>query len=438
MYFSPTGFAETFDTEVLHAIFVTRILHDYRKLDHYGREILSQYLASRALTDTRGNNGLTATIRYVADSLQGADGNDRQQKLEENSKALCRLATKYLSEKRVLEILETETQQTVDKVRDKSTYQEQKNDPSTHNSPTNSLDDSATDVLVGAAFLGDVDKVRGILRAMNKPRRKSRFFGSPVSAAAGGGHGDIFMLLLDHGVSPDLEGPTRTWDPPVLDPLLATCWGGHLSIVRQCLDSKCSSTLRLSEAAATLEAACGGHLEILQLLAARQTTSLSSKVFKMAAQMGHEEIVRVFLDRNLRSFGFEVAKEIAFEAAARYGQTHIVRMFLAPEYTHKYDLLYNSLEARALTGFKNSVEVLLAAGASVNDVEPAFLVLVAAADGHAHIVEFLLENGADFQVNRQSRRCLILARKAGHDITARNALATWCQLRRSRGGLVRG
>lgn len=66
--------------------------------------------------------------------------------------------------------------------------------------------DDLANLLIAAAFLGNVELVNSLLREGADANSKSAYLGAPLQAAATKGHYEVVVLLLKHGVDPNRVG----------------------------------------------------------------------------------------------------------------------------------------------------------------------------------------------------------------------------------------
>ena len=128
-----------------------------------------------------------------------------------------------------------------------------------------------------ACYIGDIDKVRELLRddpsLANRPSKYVSYYpcsGTPMRNAAGGGHIEIVKLLLDHGADPNLpeEGIA-----PRGHGLYAAVYNGHYEIAKLLLERGAYPNPPVeSSADAVGIAVARGDLRMIELLASHGAT----------------------------------------------------------------------------------------------------------------------------------------------------------------------
>lgn len=146
-----------------------------------------------------------------------------------------------------------------------------------------------------------------------------------VSTAALGGQDHMVALLLDKGLDIEREGPFGT-------PLRAASLMGHESTVRILLDRGAKVGACGSLGDALQAAAMKGHVLITKLLIqeGKNTNSRGGyygNALQAASYRGHKKAVEVLLDAGANVHGQGLSRD-AFHAAAEGGHEDIVRLFL--------------------------------------------------------------------------------------------------------------
>ena len=415
-----TQSAEIFDVEVLRAIFTTRVIEDYPCgiKPHSGAEIIiSRYLESRSLANFQNSNKLTAALRRAAETLTFEDGIRNQHTWEKNIRALSQAATIHCSPEMVLRLLES-----------KEDGNSTRNEDEIMKSVLNV--ESERDVFAGAAYTGNIVKVREILASSRDAQRESKFFGHPLQRACSGGHKDIVVQLLEQGANISY-GKTGLRDAPMgLHPsdfgssLQSACLAGHENIVRLLLEPKYE--IRKSHSVfriAALQAARGGHLNILILLLEEATpgTMRIRSLLSEASKCGQLHVVRTILEKKyfLEPYLPSVLYRSLYEAASR-GYHEIVRLLLTQSASIKYGDLWRPFHAASRHGHERVVRLILEHGAETNGWPN--ILMPAASRGQAHIVTFLLESQADLNLVEGSAKAvdaLKLARYNGYESVVR-------------------
>ena len=379
-----------FNAQALRAIFTTRVIRNCQ--DHVssslGAEVIvPKYLESRSLAGSEDINRLLTAIRCTAKTLAVGDGVDSQHTWNSNINALCQAATIHLSCNEVLRLLDPKK----DGIDHWSFYK-----PLSSNTK---LEDEV-DAFVGAAYIGNIVKVHKALSSLSDVQRGSRFFGYPLQCACRGGHKDIVVMLLEHGVKGLRDVPSREYGPIGFDnPLQSACSGGREDIVRLLLDPKYK--LGVSEFEyydSALRAARGGHLDIVMLFLQKGAPGTIAEdrlldLVQEASKHGQEEFVRNFVNHKAFTVQhFEVALGLALSAAAGFGHLGLVQLLLAQDAEGEYGDLWGPFFHASRQGHERAVRLLIEHGA--NTTEWPRILYPAASAGQAHIVSFLLENRA--------------------------------------------
>ena len=379
---------ELFDAEVLRAIFSTRVIQEYRRGIHRSPGVdatVSKYLEFRSLADIEYNHQLTAAIRRTAEALAPRDATDVQHSWCNNVRALCQAAITHCHPETLLCLLGSEQD---------------------WSSAWNYNEFMKTvierDTLVGAAYIGKIEKVREILASSGDAQRGSTF-GYPLQCACSGGHKDIAILLLEHGA--DVNHGKAILGDVALElghpfnfgtPLQWACLGGHEDIVRMLLEPKYElSTSHSDYNIAALQAARGGHFNIVSLLEGTVAGKMRrGNLLLEATKYGQLDFVRTLLNDeaslvpNLKS-----ALKRSLREAANRGHHQIVRLLLVHGVKADYGNLWTSFSVASRGGYERVVRLLLDQG-TITNTWPDMLV-PAASKGQAHIVTFLLESRVD-------------------------------------------
>lgn len=180
-------------------------------------------------------------------------------------------------------------------------------DLNTASTKTSVTEERPIDNLAAAAYTGRIAKVRSMIEEGIHKSAKSNYFGSPLEAAASGGHTPIVLMLLEN----DFDVLTRlvpaiptschsSFYDEFNTALKAASTAGHENIVRLLLDSKYRSK---SSQSGYHHAACGaarmGHAGIVRFLLDRIEIAmrrlLQRAILLTASEHGHEVIVQWML-----------------------------------------------------------------------------------------------------------------------------------------------
>ena len=236
-------------------------------------------------------------------------------------------------------------------------------------------------LLVGAAVVGDIDRVGLLLSKDPNEHFKSVFFGDAIKNAARTGREDILNLLIQNKTNT----PVDTIAPKaVLEAFTAACASGHASIVQLLLS--------YSKARA---------IDVF-----RPEVAVSA-----AARNGHVALVEALLQMFNLPHRYDLVTQAAFAASSR-GYPGIVQMLL--KYTLEVNVISNKgqnlLHHAARGGHARVVQLLLDHGVSYYESRRGDPLYLAAINGHQDVVQLLLDHGADFKA--QGRDYCVLKRAA--------------------------
>lgn len=222
-----------------------------------------------------------------------------------------------------------------------------------------------------------------------------RLYRTPLQSAAEAGRLDIVRLLLSSDPEAINAAPISSHGRTALQ---ATAGQGHYAVAEHLLSS--SADIHYPAAphfgrTALQAAAEGGHASIVQLLLTHN------------ALPNEPPAPCTDLCTNFRRRLIPGLPEIT-------GDTNLY----TPAHTlHTTHLGVSALHAAAANGHENIIELLLAAGANVNDSSHGTALQAAAAAGHLPVVEKLLAADADVNIDTVScggRTALQAAAEAGH------------------------
>ena len=421
--------AEIFDDEVQRAIFATRLIQEIpRASDSYSgifahssanslisrhlfthssaSSLVSRYLESRSLSDFSNSNQFTAAIRRTAETLVGGIGTDTQHTWVQNIRGLCHAATIHLLPGKVLSLLDSKENESEARNHDESIKSIRKSE-------------DEIDVFVGAAYTGNIAKVREMLAANSRDmERGSRFFGYPLQCACSGGFKDIVTLLLEHGAD-IYDGISRIGDDGIRrfgddgirfgnglsgvyrktgfgTPLQSACLEGHEDIVSLLLERKYKPSQFPDEYhVAVLQAARGGNLSIVtRLLKNAMPRIISGKrdLLSEASKYGQKDFVRKVLNKEaFRLPDLELALSCSLYEAANRGHHEIVQLLLShgTERKRKLRNLWRPFSAASRGGYERVVRLILEHRWHTNGWSNTLV--PAASKGQVHMVSFSQE-----------------------------------------------
>lgn len=257
--------------------------------------------------------------------------------------------------------------------------------------PTRELDDALT----AAAAVGNLPLVEYFIGEGADVTCKTPFFGNPIEAAAYHGQTEVLWELLK-------QLPAG--------PIVTTRIRARQLGRRRFVSSPAQKAL--------LAAIPGNHEETIKLLIETTSAGLSldDMVVMAAAEAGHSNLVRLFLNQAHLIDGWERRNEIFFEASRR-GFVSIVRMMLEEENVDVNQVRWltqdTALQHAAANGQLKVVKILLDAGAQPCDTDGNALYR-AAKYGHEEVVKVLLEHGYDIDRFGAEDTALVAAAEKGH------------------------
>lgn len=215
-----------------------------------------------------------------------------------------------------------------------------------------------------AAYYGNLPVVKLLLEEGAKWSDSSRQ-GNAVDIAILRGHQDLVQFFVDQGAGEELEA--------IAEQLLAAVRENDVDGVRQALYIGADP---------------------------RQTDPLGTPALVLAAELGHDEMIRYLLRKGARHDDFNRVGQTALARAARFGHRSTVAYLLSkgadPELAgEKYR--QSPLIGAAQGGHADIIRMLLEAGADPDHQEgiSGFTpLMIATAEGHLESVRVLLEAGA--------------------------------------------
>ena len=236
-------------------------------------------------------------------------------------------------------------------------------------------------LLVGAAVIGDIDRVRMLLSKGPNEHLRSTFFGDAMQNAARTDREDILNLLIQNGTNTPLGTIALN---TVAEAVTAACASGHASIVHL--------LLAYSEANA-LDVFC------------------PELAVSAAARNGHVALVQALLQRFSRPNNHDLVTEAAFAASSR-GYPRVVQMLLS--YNLDVNVVSNKgqnlLHHAARGGYTRVVQLLLDHGVRYYESRWGDPLYLAAINSHQDVMQLLLDRGADFKA--QGHEYCVLQRLA--------------------------
>jgi ankyrin repeat protein len=294
---------------------------------------------------------------------------------------------------------------------------------------------------VGAAKQGRKEVVQLLLDRGADVNLTSTYGDTPLVEAAKQGRKEVVQLLLDRGA--DVNLTPKYGDTP----LVGAAKQGRKEVVQLLLDRGANMNLTSTFGDTPLvEAAKQGHKGVVQLLLDRGADvnlafGCKNTPLVEATKQGHKGVVRLLLDRGagIDRFSYFHLRRTALAEAADKGDESMVQLLLnrgankntglfssawAGDVVGTWTLLRLgadknfALVGAAMSGRKPAVLELLKDGADPNVITPHGTALSAAASArwHEHVINLLLQEGADVQT------AVCLLQGDGHTASARRLL----------------
>ena len=244
--------------------------------------------------------------------------------------------------------------------------------------------------LIIASLNGRLAAVEHLLSAGAEVNLEVSFHPNALQSASMRGHGNVVTHLLTHGARINSGA------------LQIACQQGHEHIVRILIDWGADVNSYTAKYPRSLRAAAsGGYTEIVKLLlqnGAALLIDVMINALEDAARVGHEKVVRLFLDPKINNEVDEAKVGFALLVAAEGTHDSIVD-FLLSQLSHRTasnEDLPGILIAAAEKGFEKIVVVLLRQGVDANKQRKGRrAIAVAAGAGHKEVACALLDHGAE-------------------------------------------
>ncbi|KAH7154419.1 ankyrin repeat-containing domain protein [Fusarium sp. MPI-SDFR-AT-0072] len=225
---------------------------------------------------------------------------------------------------------------------------------------------------------------------------KSTFPKDAVAIAALNGHTDIVKYLLEQGLDIEAEGQFGT-------PLHSACLMNHKSTVEELLQRGANVNTEERKGNALYVAAVKGHADIVRILLEdgadiHQKRGFSGTALQAAAYYGHKLVVEMLLDAggNVHAGG---SSTDAFHAAAEGGHQEIIMLFLEREMfaIDQGDFLRSNDDTHDGSQKNRPLEASAAGGKdAVVKVDTALK--AAASNGHLSTVKVLLDHASSMNI----------------------------------------
>ncbi|KAF9009620.1 ankyrin repeat-containing domain protein [Cyathus striatus] len=300
-----------------------------------------------------------------------------------------------------------------------------------------------------ASANGNTKLVKLLLEYGADPNILGGWHGSSLQAAINGGFTEVVQLLLEHGANPNIYGPQAS------SPLYRAAEDGYLTITNLLLDKDADPSTNGGRYKTALHvAANNGYTNIVRLLIDKGAdpnmpgAQGHGNPVHIASTNGHAPIVRLLLDRgaDLDADGAKCAIVVAsaegyldivelllerganpnvsggwygtpLQAASLNGYMPIVVLLLAngANASMQAGNYGSALIAASYSGDLSIIDLLLEQGASLKRAGRYNALDVAAANGHAQVVEHLIKHGMNpNEINEVRGTPLHAAAKDGH------------------------
>ena len=221
-------------------------------------------------------------------------------------------------------------------------------------------------------------------------------YGNALQAASSNGHKEIMQILLDNEADVNAEGGSYG------TALRAASQTGNREIVKVLLDNGAHINAQGRRYGTALhEASLSGHIETMQFLL-DHGANINARgesygtALQEACSSGHADAVQLLLDNHADPH-ILVGKSRSALIEACYGSSEkIVKMLLdkgVGDTAQADGSMYYALRHASGVGYEGIVMMLIDHGADVKKDGEAALE-AATANGHAHIVQLLMKNGA--------------------------------------------
>lgn len=268
-----------------------------------------------------------------------------------------------------------------------------------------------------AAFFGFSNCMPALLNCKRHPyleREDNRLGRTPLLWAVEHGWCEVAESLIEDGADIEFR-PTGTG----INPLRIAIFSGNEAMTKLLLDrgAKVYPTSYGTSEAIDF-AADQGNTGVLKVLLDREAGIVDSEAMIRSAAGGHEETMRLFIDRGA---GNKTIAE-AISHAAREGHGRLVRLGLDRCVgLEKGDWrMKSALEYAARYGHEDIVRLLLNRGAATEPRRPWRTPIMAAAEnGYNKVVELLLDHKADINLHSDYGNALLCAVRGGHEETVK-------------------
>ncbi|KAL9033245.1 MAG: hypothetical protein Q9180_006048 [Flavoplaca navasiana] len=274
--------------------------------------------------------------------------------------------------------------------------------------------DAADNLLSAAAAVGDIDKVRDLLKQESASFDQASVFGHASATAARKGDKQILAAII--------EGSRQCEGQVIITSLVAACGAGQQHTVEYLLSLPSQALLSDRNFEDSFEAAAAsGHTNILKILFPRISQTRQDVVLlrslQRASAYGRFSTIQYLLHVGTDVNSWEPPGS-ALHFAANTGFSRVVRLLLDHGADPNFWAGRNGepLYFAARNGHTEVVQILLEHGANINAKANIYTALSRAArNGELITVKYLLDQGVDLMALHQGNRALGEAARQGHE-----------------------
>lgn len=253
------------------------------------------------------------------------------------------------------------------------------------------------DLASAAAALGDIAKLRELIREVFPVHTESKIFGYASANAARIGDREMLAMILACDIKNTVD--ESQIGGSVDAALSAACRAGQRHIVEYMLALPLVGNAQEDHYKEALEvAAYSGSSDIIRLLlnripAAIREEAISGSLWR-ASINGHVQAVEFLLDSGA-DINAWTPHGSPLHFACRFGHTRVVRLLLDRGAKYYESRVGDPLHFAAKNGHTQVAQMLLDSGASINATNEGRGLHCAARNGEVAMVQFFLENGVE-------------------------------------------
>lgn len=381
------------DHEILDVILARQLIAERKGVPfpYIRKPIMTKLLLKRVENPRIDENPLILAIRRTAESINGTYRQHIDLPKDGVKYILCTAAVNHLGSRRTAQLMASSCQGQIQATHDPN------------------------DLVTAAALLGSLEALEILLSKGAEVSSVSKYFGTPLQAAAAQGHHETALCLLEQGADIDYVA------------LRSASRRDHKPVVRLLLDPVYN--LKSSGADyenAIMDAAHAGHTDMVKCLFERGSftniSNLQYEVLWTACRFGYLRIVQIMLDQGLDVNATKIGGSRALESAAYYGHVPVVSLLFEKGADLQYEgNEWHAVHAAASNGHEEVVQMLLDNGADINSSGSRSLTPLweAAKNQQLSMMRFLLNNGADLAVDECGDYAFFRAVIQGHEQVVR-------------------